>query len=363
MKYSQILLMLMALMLISCHSEKQSADVESAPSDAVQLTEEQKARAEIKVNRLQRRVLEERVKANGTIDVPPMGKRVMHSFIGANADYIGVIPGDRVKKGQVLIRLSHPNLIDMQQQFLEQKTEMIYQKGELDRKTKLYTKEITSDKEMAQVKQLYQRAKLSYEALSSKLKMLGITESEIEEKGIREEVIIRAPFDGSISKVFVENGQYVAPDQPMIELLDQNHKHLEISVFAPYASRVKKGQKIIFRIPDHPAEYHGEVHLVNPDIEGNILKIHGHFDDPSELLKVGMYIEAEIIVSDEMVTAIGSEEIIREGNNFFLFREAENGYLKTAVKTGKTNEELIELVNVDTLSNWVVRGNYYLNRM
>lgn len=362
MKYTIPIFLILIGLLTGC-ATKTADPVQEKPSQALQLTEEQKSRVGLVVNKLPKVVLEDRVRANGHIDIPPMNRQVLHSLIGANITNIAVIPGDQVKKGQALLSMSHPNLIALQREFLEQKIEMTFQREELGRKTRLLSKEISSQKEMALTKRLYEKAKLGYQSLKSKLEMLGITEEEIENNGFRKTLIVKAPISGSISKVHITNGQFVSPDRPLIEILNQEHKHLEISVFSQHAAKIRKGQKIIFHIPGSTQAFEGEVHLINPDIEHNTLHIHGHFEGPAEQLKVGLFIEAEIIISASQVTAISNEEIIREGEDFFLFRQTAEGYKKTLVQTGRRNDSFTELIKIDTLSKWVVAGNYYLKGM
>ncbi|WP_422354170.1 efflux RND transporter periplasmic adaptor subunit [Roseivirga pacifica] len=314
----------------------------------------------VQVGKLAVKPLSEEIYSTGTIDVPPMERKVIHSYLEANVTYVNVIQGQTVKQGQVIAKLSHPNLIALQQTLLESKTEIDFQQGELERKTKLAESNAASAKELNAIKRQLDMAKITFESAKEHLALLGISEAQVLNSGPKKEISIKAPFSGKVSKVHVTNGQFVSVNQPLVEVLNTHHKHLELDVFAKNADKVKLGQTIHFNIPGSSQVFSGKVYLINPDITGNKLRVHGHLDNEEIDLKVGTFIEAKITINNEAVAQIGNEEIIREGDKFFLFRPVPSGYEKVAITKGRSNEQYSELIGIDTTQQWVIAGNYYL---
>ena len=353
MKRFSILMIIGAFIWMGCS--------DNSTSDSEQIVETEAKRVDnILVGNLQVKPLIETITATGMIDVPPMERKVLHSYIAANVTYIGVIQGETVKKGQVLARLSHPNLIVLQQQLLEQKVEIDFQIKELNRKQSLLATNATSEKEINEIERALSLAQIKYQTLSSQLELLGLKPQNIEANGPVKEITIIAPFDAKVSKVMVTNGQFVGSDQALLELLNEGHKHLELDVFAKDASKVKIGQKIEFSLPGSDQVYLAEVHLINPDLASNKLRVHGHLEDESVSLKVGTFIEARIIVGDDEVAMIENEELIREGDTFYLFQQAGDAFEKVMVSTGRSNDKFTEVLNAQNSSNWVLKGNYFL---
>lgn len=314
----------------------------------------------IKVGSLQVKPLIQTVTATGMVDVPPMERKVLHSYIAANVTYLNIIQGESVKKGQVVAKLSHPNLIMLQQQLLEEKVEIKFQSKELERKKSLVASNATSQKEINEIERALAKSEIRYKTLSSQLQLLGLSAESIETNGPVNEISIRAPFDAKISKVMVTNGQFVNFEQPILELLSEGHKHLELDVFAKDANKIKKGQKIEFSLPGDDKTYTAEVHLINPDVDSNKLRVHGHLEDESLNIKVGTFIEAKIIIGDDAVALIENEELIRENNTFYLFQQDGDAYKKVLVSVGRSNDQFTEVLGATNSDKWVLQGNYFL---
>lgn len=351
-----LLLTFPVALLAACGSSQEN----NTTVEETALKTEHVANSYVQVGKLNVQPLVEEIYCTGTIDVPPMERKVIHSYIEANVTLVNVIQGETVKQGQVIAKLSHPNLIALQQTLLESKTAIDFQQGELDRKAKLVESNATSKKELNATKQALNMAKITFESAKEHLALLGISSEQVLSNGPTKEVSIKAPFSGKVSKVHVTNGQFVNADQPLVEVLNMNHKHLELDVFAKNADKVKLGQTIHFNVPGSSTVYSGKVYLINPGIEGNKLRVHGHLDNEDIALKVGTFIEAKITINNETVAQISNEELIREGDQFFIFKPTNNGYEKVAVNRGRSNEVSTELIDIDTTQQWVVAGNYYL---
>jgi len=332
------------------------------PASTTEPTEEAPVQSmeTIRVGSLQVKPLIETVTATGVIDVPPMERKVLHSYIAANITYLNIIQGQAVKKGQIVAKLSHPNLIMLQQQLLEEKVEIEFQTKELTRKRSLVSSNATSQKEINEIERALAKSEIRYKTLSSQLQLLGLSAENIGANGPVNEISIKAPFDATVSKVMVTNGQFVNFEQPLVELLSDGHKHLELDVFAKDANKIKKGQKIEFNLPGDDKTYTAEVHLINPDVASNKLRVHGHLEDESLNLKVGTFIEARIIVRDDEVALIENEELIRENNTFYLFQLEGDAYKKVLVSVGRSNDQFTEVLDAANSDKWVLAGNYFL---
>ena len=122
MKTSYFLLnSLFVLLLFACSSEDKNADQASKTPKAtsLQLSKKQIKALGIELGTLDQKQIGLSVYANGIIDVPPQNKSYVAIPFGAYIKKINVLDGMLVQKGQILMVVEHPEVIQFQQEFLE----------------------------------------------------------------------------------------------------------------------------------------------------------------------------------------------------------------------------------------------------
>ncbi len=152
-----------------------------------------------------------------------------------------------------------------------------------------------------------------YTGFERQLQMLHISPTKVAEGTISSIVTIFAPISGSITKVNVTKGSYVSPATSILEIIDNEHVHLELSVFEKDIMAVKKGQEIDFKIPEASEEiFKANVYLVGAVMEENrTIKVHGHLKDESKNnFLTGMFVTADIITSSKSENAIPSQAVV-----------------------------------------------------
>src|SRR5690606_31969487 len=136
------------------------------------------------------------------------------------------------------------------------------------------------------------------------------------------EAALYAPIAGSITQVNVSIGQYVSPSEIIMEIVNTDHIHVELSVFEKDVMNIKKGQKIQFKIPEVSKEYfEAEVYLVGASIDpqSRTIRVHGHLhDDENHNLAVGMFVEADILTQDKMLPSLPDGAVIEQDDKYFV---------------------------------------------
>lgn len=253
------------------------------------------------------------VSSNGMIDVPPENRAVVSATMGGYIKTTPLLIGDKVKKGDLLVTIENPEFVTMQQDYMEVNEQLTYLKSEYERQISMKAENITSQKSFLKAESDYKTAVAKHTGLEKQLRMLNISPANVKAGNISSVASIYAPITGSITKVNVTKGSYVSPASQILEIIDTNHIHLELSVFEKDIMKVKKGQKIDFKIPEASAEhYKAEVHLVGTSIEPNrTIKVHGHLeDDANHNFLTGMFVNADIIVDTHQAKALPSTSIV-----------------------------------------------------
>ena len=298
------------------------------------------------------------VKTNGTIDVPPENRAVVTATMGGYIKTTPFLIGDKVRKGQALITIENPDFVRIQQEYMEIHEQLTYLKSEFERQKTMLTENITSQKSFLQAESVYKTAKARYKGFQKQLQMLNILPSSVEAGNIRSVATIYAPITGSITKVNVTKGTYVSPATAILEIVNNDHIHLELSVFEKDVMKLKKGQKINFKIPESSTKtYKAKVHLIGTAIENNrTIKVHGHLENESEAnFLTGMFVEADIVTESTFAKALPETAIVVfEDSSLVLKLDEENneGYYfeQVPVKVGNIYEGNIALTSFMDLS-------------
>jgi cobalt-zinc-cadmium efflux system membrane fusion protein len=163
-------------------------------------------------------------------------------------------------------------------------------------------------------------------------------------------VNIYAPISGSVTKVNVSKGSYVSPTTSILEIIDNNHVHIELALFEKDIMTIKKDQKIIFSIPEASEKtYEAKVYLVGTAIEANrTIKVHGHPQDDSQYFLTGMFVNAKIITDDTIAMALPENAFVSLENDIYILvldeeKDANFYFKQVKVQTVKTANGFTEL--------------------
>ena len=315
-------IILVLLVVYSCGNKDKEASENSNQNSEITSSEIQISKAQFEENQMAIGEFEEKsfptvVVATGMIDVPPENKAMVSATMGGYIKTTPLLIGDKVNKGQVLVTIENPEFVTMQQEYQEIKEQMAYLKAEYERQKTLFDENISSQKNYLKAESDYKSAVAKLNGLKKQLEMLHISPTNAANGNFTSIATIYAPISGSITKVNVNKGMYVSPATSILEIINNDHIHIELSVFEKDILNVKKDQKVNFRIPEASKEtFLGEVHLVGTAIEENrTIKVHAHIEDESKYnFLTGMFVEAEIITDSYTSKAIPSEAIVTIGD-------------------------------------------------
>src|SRR5690606_8077543 len=267
--------------------------------DIVHLSKAQFENAKMEVGQLTEKPFAETVQTSGMIDVPPQSRAVISAFAGGYIKSTPLLVGNKVSKGQRLVTLENPEFINMQQNYLETAEQLSYLKSEYERQKIMFDEKISSQKSYLKAESEYKGNLARYNSLKKNLEMLNINPASVEAGNIVSQVNIYSPIEGSVTQVFVNTGTYVSPADKIMEIMNTDHIHLELKVFEKDLLQLKKGQDILFSVPEASKEiFNGNVHLVGTSIDPNtrIAMVHGHIDERDERnFTAGMFVEAQIV--------------------------------------------------------------------
>ncbi|HLT72206.1 MAG TPA: efflux RND transporter periplasmic adaptor subunit [Cyclobacteriaceae bacterium] len=355
------IVMLFAGILAGCASGGEDPQEESPiVESSFELSPEQKALADITTGHLEYRLISGVIACTGEIDVPPEGRASVSAPSGGFISENTLMPGAYVKKGQRLARLTNPDYVTLQQQYLETLGELGYAEQDYSRQKTLEEKNATALKKLQQSESVYQVLKARLAGLKTRLEMIGIDIKSLENGSIQSGISIRAPISGYVATANFAQGAFVEARETIFEIVNMDELHVQLNVFEQHISSVARDQVIRFRPSGSAKSYLGKVHLISPErnVEGRTFSVHGHIDNPGSELKTGMYVEADILITADSLPALPEQALVYQNSKPFVLIERGGDYELQPVDTGRKMEGWIEIRNPEALMqrNIVTQG-------
>ncbi|NNJ88212.1 MAG: efflux RND transporter periplasmic adaptor subunit [Eudoraea sp.] len=374
MKRSIYLLSILLLLItfFGCKSkETESSNADEKGNLLITVSQEQFELGEMKLGVPEEREFPETVQATGIIEVPPQNKAVVSAFIGGYIKDTPLLIGDQVKKGQLLLTIENPEFVSLQQNYLETRQQLTFLEAEYERQKQLIAENISSQKSFLKAESDYKGKLALYNGLKQKLSMLNFSIEKVEEGDIRSVANIYAPIFGSITKNNVTKGMYVSPSDEILEITDNDHIHLELSVFEKDIMKLRKGQTIWFTIPESSEEvFEAEVYLIGTNIEKNrTIKVHGHLkDEEKHTFLTGMFVDSRIVTSSSLKKALPSVALAEINNTYYALKltaENDTGYVfeKVTIRAGEQFDGFTALESYegkDGESRFLINGAFPL---
>lgn len=365
--YSLLLLSLPLLWQCGQSTETENATppIEQKGDHVVHLTAEQQQMAGIETGQAEKRTLSASLQVTGMVDVPPQSRASLYPTIHGYIQSVRHYPGSKVRKGETLATLRHPDILAKQQALLEAQAQVKYWAAEQERQEKLVAGEVGAQKALQEAEAAYQKARAQFEALYAEIQFWGINMKDVLEKGVLQEVLsLRAPIDGYITAIHSHIGAFVEPTMALYELIDDSHLHLELEVFAKDLHLLEQGQQVHFHLPQREEQFEGEVYLIGREVDPvkKTVNVHVHYDESVTPLTPGTYVTANIATRSHEEWAVPKKALIQERGTFYLYRALADGFKKVAVETGLRQGEwvAITLPDGDYSTPIVLQGAYYL---
>lgn len=311
------------------------------------------------------------IKSSGKIDVPPQYRAKVTTFLGGYVKATKLLVGDKVARGQALITLENTDYLDIQKDYVAVAEQINYLKSEFERQKTLYTEKITSQKNYLKAESDYRQAKGMYQGLREKLLLLNINPTNVERGKFTSQITILAPISGDVTVMNANVGMFMSPADVILEIVDTNYLHLNLSIFEKDILHVKQDQNITFQVPEASKEnFSSKVQLVGKSIEtkDRTIAVFGTLSsDIKGKLLSGMFVEATIITNSKKGFGVPLDAIITEANKHYVLvlerMNKEYKFKKTAVTLGEKSEKFVEIIidkNVNSTTKLLTKGVFEL---
>ncbi len=339
----------------------------------IHLTKEQIKTMNIQFGDFSKIKINDYISATGTLGLPPNALNSVSAkasgFIKNSKKYV---EGSYVKKGVIMAYLENPEFIQRQQEYLEVAAELVFDKQELERQKTLVEANAGIEKNVQRLQSEVNRKTATLKGIAKQLTYLGIKVANLSSENIVERIPIYAPMRGYITSIKMHNGMYVTPDMELMEIVDENHLHLELDIFEKDIANIKEEQQISYTVPALGNQvYEGEVHIIGKEFntENKTVRIHGHLEKERPKFIKDLFVEAKIWLNDQTVQALPEKAIIKDGTSSYIYvtNEQEDGeeakFEQIMVIPGTTDKGFtaVKLINeIPKGMKIVTDGAYYV---
>ena len=274
---------------------------EFAPGDLVQLSREPLGRT---------------VPVSGS--VRPVLAATVRAKVAAEVAKVHVNEGDRVQAGQPLAML---DTADLKARLDREHAGVAEARARLD----------LARKNQVNNKALLEKSFISQNAYDSVQNAVQVAEANVKsaeaQAAIAERALadgqVRAPFQGIIAKRFVNVGDKVSQDMPVLQLVDLSRMELEAQLPVNEIPYVAVGQRIAFRVDGFPSrEFAGKVERINPsaDAGSRSIAIFVALPNADGSLKGGMFAHGVLnTAAGTEVDVIPAAALIEEGGQTYVY--------------------------------------------
>tara|TARA_R110002072_G_scaffold238038_3_gene395448 strand:+ start:8428 stop:9687 length:1260 start_codon:yes stop_codon:yes gene_type:complete len=321
---SIVSILFVGLLLSSCESSSEGEEGHGEHGDekSVSLTEAQTKAIELKLVNIEQRNMNIGIEVTGRLDLPPQDKADVSPLMGGIVKKIYVIEGDKVRKGQVLAIMQHPDFIQLQEDYINSINNLEFLEKEYLRTKKLYEEKVTSGTAFQKITAEYKNNQAQLNTQKIKLNMLGLNVNKIAEGTIFPVVSITSPLNGTVSLVETNVGSFAEPMSKLFEIVDNSELHADFRVFEKDINKVALGQKVFFMTSSvHDEEFESEIHAISPVFEENprALHVHAEISNSKSNLISGMYIKGRIVAENVMTSVLPEHAIVSEEDKFYIF--------------------------------------------
>lgn len=301
----------------------------------------------------------------GTVEACQRTK--LSTILGGRIEVLAVKEGDRVKKGQLLMKLWNDDqqaqstlaltqVVTARQRVTEACAQATNAEREAERQTSLREKGFVSSSKEESARTEAQAKRASCDAAKADVAQFQakVAATRVEQG----RTILYAPFDGTIAKIVGEVGEYSTPSPPgvptppAIDLIDDSCLYIKAPMDEVDAPKITAGQPVRISLDALPKQsFPGKVKRVAPYVsavekQARTVDIEAIFDKPEApgKLLVGYSADVEVILAvRDNVVRVPTSALLEGGR--VLVARSDGTLEERTIKTGLANWEFTEVID------------------
>lgn len=251
--------------------------------------------------------------------------------------------GDVVKAGALIARL------DLTEEAVQTESVLAQSKATYEE----------ADKNLARVRDLFEKGMVAQQDLDTARRAYEVAKSQheaaVDDVKVKQDYsVIRAPFDGVVSKKATEVGELLTPGKQIVTIVNPDRIYVLATIDEVDVGRLKLGQPVAITVDAFPGEkFDGTIRRISPIVSGGKLEtrtadVWVNFRKKDSRMKPGMSADIEILIATlQDVLSVPSQAIIdRDGRKQVYVAEGKT------IRPGDSVVARLRPVEIGE-SNWV----------
>lgn len=257
------------------------------------------------------------VHAVGSIELPWSQQAYVSTLIAGRVEQVLVKPGEAVKAGQALARVSGAELESLQLEMLQAATERSLATRLL--KGQESAGEGIAGKVLLQTRTEVQQQSARFHAAWQKLRAIGLSSATLQQVCDTRETVpsisLLSPIGGVVALAGARAGQIIAPTERLFHIVDLSRVWIVGKVLEADGGRIKVGQPVELTLAMPPEKIQGQIDHVELRLNSDrTLSFKALLDNPGEALKPGMFGRITIQLSSTKAVVCPAEALIGDGS-------------------------------------------------
>lgn len=292
----------------------------------------------VSVQRVKKKCIKEVVLSSGTLNA--VKEIEIHSKVEGYYNLMKnpmtkqyYVMGDSVRKDDVIINIKN-DLLEKQLKIDLKRVTYELSEGEYNRQKALFNTKLTTEKDLKTAEEAYIEAKYDYEIAQLQ----------------RGYFYIMAPFKGTIVELpYFSNGVEIKQNDYLLKVADYSSLYLNANIFVNEMNRIKNNQMVrVFNQTISEDTLLGTIKQISPAInpENNTFNVLILVNNPNRKFRPGMFIKAEIVVSEKEDTIVIPKDLLVSNENGYVVFVIQNDIAQERlITTGLENFREIEVIS------------------
>ncbi len=275
--------------------------------------------------------------------IPPAQERLVSVPQQGLIEAMLVATGETVKKGQVLARISSPDLVILQRDYLQANIQEQLAQKAIARDEALFKEGIIPERRYFETKSQYASAHAQLAQTKQSLRLAGVSDASIAKMnsatGMQTSVTMVAPIAGQVVEQLASVGQRVDSAMPIYRIAQLNKLWLELSVPIEDVANIQVGSAFLVpakQLQGKPVSGKVVAILRSVNKQNQTTKVRVEISQGSGALSPGELVEAEVqntleTQTGKIVFKIPKTALARNGQQVTVFKQVATGFSPIAV--------------------------------
>lgn len=284
------------------------------------------------------------------ITVPISQERIVTAPQAGLLDTLYVAAGQEVKKGQAIAHISSPELVTLQREYLQAKSQHGLNQKSYNRDSELFKDGIIAQRRYLETEAATQSSDLDMAQKKQALKLTGMSDATIARlkspSDMQSGITLTAPIAGQVLEQLQTVGARVDMAMPVYRIGRLNPLWAEIHAPMESLPAMKVGLPVTISKLDASGKLIAIVRSVNKTDQ--TLHLRAEINQGAERLSPGQFVEAEIQLQDNQAQATAAHfslpktALVRQGKDSWVFVQTKQGFQPLQVKVlGEQGDEVV----------------------